>query len=219
MEAGYLPFGDGRGAIRVMEEVGQGTILGRLVGSGVATVGRVFGQTRIPAVKGQGMPAFDPRALKGMGVTFCTSPMGADHTAGSCLPGRPGFDPEYVVDTTVADGQVRISRELQIITTSIDAAGVCSFVGPNLESLEMFAELLKAKYGQSFSRENLINVGVETLLKEYLFNRKAGLNETSPLPDFIFTEALEPNQNTFDVTHQQLETVYEELLKVQKMGQ
>jgi aldehyde:ferredoxin oxidoreductase len=37
-------------------------------------------------VKNQGLPAYDPRPVKGMGITYATSTMGADHTAGYCIP-------------------------------------------------------------------------------------------------------------------------------------
>lgn len=217
MESGHLAFGDGEGAIRTLKEIEKGTILGRVVGNGVGTVGRVFGQVRVPAVKGQGMPGFDPRVIKGMGVTFSTSPMGADHTAGSCLPGRPGFDPIYIVPSIEAEGQERISRELQIMLASIDASGVCFFVGATLETLDIFSELLNAKYGKSFSREDLIQVGVETLIKEYSFNEKAGLKRVDFLPGFFLQETLEPNHRAFDVTYRQLESVYEEFMRLKKV--
>lgn len=217
MESGHLAFGDGEGAIRTLKEIEKGTILGRVVGNGVATVGRVFGQVRVPAVKGQGMPGFDPRAIKGMGVTFCTSPMGADHTAGSCLPGRPGFDATYIVPPSEAEGQERISRELQIMQTSIDASGVCFFVGPTLETLDVFAELLTAKYGQSFSREDLVQVGIKTLISEHSFNERAGLKRVDLLPSFLLQEKLEPDHRGFDVTSRQLENVYEELMRLKRV--
>jgi len=82
MEAGLLPFGDSQGAIGLLEEVAKRSPLGRLVASGAQTLGRAYGATRVPTVKGQSMPAYDPRAAQGIGVTYATSPMGADHTAG-----------------------------------------------------------------------------------------------------------------------------------------
>jgi len=87
MEAGVIPFGDGKAAIELLEEVGKGTAIGRVLGSGSVIAGKMYGITRVPAVKGQGMPAYDPRSCKGNGVTYATSPMGADHTAGRpCKP-------------------------------------------------------------------------------------------------------------------------------------
>jgi aldehyde:ferredoxin oxidoreductase len=92
MEAGVLAFGDAEGAKDLLRQVGQGTPLGRIIGSGVAITGKVFGARRVPAVKGQAIPAYDPRALKGIGVTYVASPMGADHTAGNAWK-QPVLDP------------------------------------------------------------------------------------------------------------------------------
>ena len=40
MEAGLLKFGDAEGAINLVKEVGSGTPLGRILGSGAATTAR-----------------------------------------------------------------------------------------------------------------------------------------------------------------------------------
>ena len=53
MEAGVIPFGDGKGAINLVHEMGKGTPLGRILGSGTETTGRAFGVTHVPTVKGQ----------------------------------------------------------------------------------------------------------------------------------------------------------------------
>ena len=85
MDSGYKPFGDGEAVIAMVEEIGQGTEMGRLLGSGPVAVGRHFNNPRVPAVKGQSIAAYDPRAMKGNGVTYATCPMGADHTAGNLV--------------------------------------------------------------------------------------------------------------------------------------
>jgi len=82
MEAGKIPWGDGEAAIGLIEEMISGTELGKLLGQGTLVAGKTLGVKRIPTVKGQAMAAYDPRNLKGTGVTYATSPMGADHTAG-----------------------------------------------------------------------------------------------------------------------------------------
>ena len=80
-----MKFGDAEGAIKLDQGSRQGTPLGRILGSGAAVTGKVFGVERVPVVKGQAMPAYDPRAVQGIGVTYATSPMGADHTAGYAM--------------------------------------------------------------------------------------------------------------------------------------
>ena len=82
MEAGVAEFGDAEAAINLVKEVGKGTPLGRILGNGAAVTGKVFGVERVPVVKNQAMPAYDPRAVQGIGVTYATTTMGADHTAG-----------------------------------------------------------------------------------------------------------------------------------------
>ena len=42
-EAGILEFGDGERALELVREIGQGTVLGRLLGQGTANVGRTLG--------------------------------------------------------------------------------------------------------------------------------------------------------------------------------
>ncbi|MGB9081852.1 MAG: aldehyde ferredoxin oxidoreductase C-terminal domain-containing protein, partial [Desulfuromonadaceae bacterium] len=108
MNAGVIEFGDREGAIRLVAEVGQGTPLGRILGCGAEITGKVFGVERVPVVKGQALSAYDPRAVQGMGVTYATGTMGADHTAGYAVATnilKIGGD----VDPLKAEGQVELS--------------------------------------------------------------------------------------------------------------
>ena len=69
-----------RGREALLREIDEGAELAAIANGAVA-IGKKR-RERIPVVKGQAMPAWDPRTLKATGVTYCTSPMGADHTAG-----------------------------------------------------------------------------------------------------------------------------------------
>jgi aldehyde:ferredoxin oxidoreductase len=82
MDAGYREFGDAKAAIEMVEEVAEGTDFGKILGHGPERVGKHFNHDRVPVMKGQSMAAYDPRAINGMAVTYATSPMGGDHTAG-----------------------------------------------------------------------------------------------------------------------------------------
>jgi aldehyde:ferredoxin oxidoreductase len=81
-EAGLMEFGDAASAMKLVHEIRQRTPLGRVLGHGAAMAGQVLGVRRVPVAKGQAISAYDPRAIKGTGVTYATSPQGADHTAG-----------------------------------------------------------------------------------------------------------------------------------------
>ena len=114
MEAGVLPWGDGRGVVRMLkEEIGKGTPLGRILGGGTEHVGTTYGVTRVPVVKHQGIPAYDPRSVKGIGITYATSTMGADHTSGYTIAtnilGVGGH-----VDPLKKDGQVDLSATCRL---------------------------------------------------------------------------------------------------------
>ena len=63
MEAGLVKHGDADAAMDLLKEIEKGTPLGRIIGSGAAVTGRVFGLDRVPVVKGQAIPAYDPRAV------------------------------------------------------------------------------------------------------------------------------------------------------------
>jgi len=213
MEAGIIPFGDAQGAIRLLEEVGRRTPLGHLVASGAAVLGKAYGVKRIPTVKGQSMPAYDPRAVQGMGVTYATSTMGADHTAGYAVTmnilGVGGR-----VDPLRPEGQVEISRNLQIATAAIDASGLCLFVAfavlddPN--AMDAICEMFAAHYGRPFTGDDFAALGKKVLARERDFNARAGFTAADDrLPDFFKTEKLPPHNVTFAVPDEELDKVFD----------
>lgn len=212
MEAGVIPWGDGKRAIEVTEEIRQGTPLGRIAGQGAVYTGQAFGVTRIAAVKGQHMPAYEPRSVKGIGVTYATSPMGADHTAGYCVTANilkvGGF-----VDPLKAEGQVDLSRNLQIATNMIDSTGFCLFIAfavlDNQEALPTIVELMNSRYGWNLTVDDAIKMGKLSLKAERDFNIQAGFTkEHDRLPDFMLKEKLSPHNVHFDIGDQELDTLY-----------
>ena len=126
MEGGLLEFGDAQGAIGLFDDLANGTPVGRILGQGAAFTGRAFGVTRVPTVKGQAMPAYEPRAVKGIGVTYATTTMGADHTAGYTIA------PEILGVGGTADpfavNKAELSRAFQATTAFIDSSGYCLFI-------------------------------------------------------------------------------------------
>jgi len=212
MEAGIIPFGDAKGAIGLLEEVAKGTPLGRLIASGAEVFGKAYGVSRIPTVKGQSMPAYDPRAMMGIGVTYATSTMGADHTAGYAVaPNVLGIGGN--VDPLKPDGQVELSRNLQIATATIDASGLCLFIAfamlDDPTALDGVCEMMSGLYGRPFSGDDYAEIGKRTLSLERHFNEAAGFNSSDDrLPDFFKTEKLAPHNATFTVSDDELDEVF-----------
>jgi len=212
MEAGVAEFGDGKAAIDLVHEVGKGTPLGRILGSGTATAARVFGLEHAPCVKGQAMPAYDPRAVKGIGVTYATSPMGADHTAGYAVATnilKVGGD----VDPLKAEGQAELSKNLQIATAAVDATGMCLFVAfavlDQPETFQALIDLLNAYYGWELDADGVAAYGSKILAFERDFNERAGFTRADDrLPRFFKREPLAPHGVTFDVSDAELDSVF-----------
>jgi aldehyde:ferredoxin oxidoreductase len=155
--------------------------------------GRAYGVQRVPAVKGQGMAAYDPRAIKGMGLTYAMSPMGADHTAGNAIT--------LAVDHLDPKAQLEPVRELHARTMVLDTLGVCLFTGRvSLDQTELLAEAVRVITGRSVSFDELVAMGHELLLLERDFNRRAGFTAAHDrIPDFMRREPLNPNQSVYDL--------------------
>lgn len=214
MEAGVLPFGDGPGVCRILrEEVGKGTGLGRIIGNGAASVGRAYGITRVPVVKNQGIPAYDPRAIKGIGITYATSTQGADHTMGYTIAtnilGVGGK-----LDPLSNEGQVELSRNLQIATAAIDSTGMCLFIAfaalDNEKCLPALIDLINARFGLALTGDDVVNLGKYILKTERDFNIAAGFtNLDDRLPEFFYNEPLPPHNVVFDFTGKEIDTFWD----------
>ena len=213
MDSGKLAFGDGKGALAALKSVFEGGEPGRVLGDGAEATGKAFGVARIPVVKHQALPAYDPRSVQGMGVTYATSTMGADHTAGYTVATnilKVGGD----VDPLKPEGQVELSRNLQIATAMLDALGLCIFVAfPVLDIPEAFDaifQMAEAHTGQKWDVDELMQLGKETLVFERLFNERAGMGAADDrLPEFFKTDELPPHNVVFQVTDAELDAVYE----------
>jgi aldehyde:ferredoxin oxidoreductase len=205
MDSGYKPFGDKQAAINMLEEIAKGTDFGRLLGNGPAAVGKHFNHSRVPVVKNQSIAAYDPRGMQGNGVTYATSPMGADHTAGNLVGAYLGGK----LDPLTAEGQMEASRNAQVNMAFIDSTGLCLFAGSCLRApkgKEAFLKALSARLGKSIDDDAINNLGILVLQAEREFNRKAGLTEKDDrLPKFFYEEPLPPHNKVFLLSEQELD--------------
>ncbi len=209
MEAGIIEFGDGQGLLKLLQEVKDGTPLGLILGSGAGVTGKVYGLTRVPVVKNQAIPAYDPRSVKGIGITYCTSTMGADHTAGYSVATNilkcGGF-----VDPLQKEGQVELSRNLQIATAAIDSTGLCLFVAfavlDDETALPAMVDMLNARYGISLTIDDVMALGKAVLKTERAFNQAAGLTSAHDrLPEFFVDEKIPPHDAIWDFSDEEID--------------
>jgi aldehyde:ferredoxin oxidoreductase len=212
MEGGVAEFGDAEAAIKLVKEVGAGTPLGKILGSGAAVAGKVFGVERVPVVKGQAMPAYDPRGIMGIGVTYATTTMGADHTAGYAV-GSNIMGTGGKTDPLSPEGQAELSKNLQIATAAIDSTGMCLFIAfPLLDQPETFQALIdviNGFTGASLTADDVTELGKSILKNEREFNAAAGFTKKDDrLPDYFKKEPLGPHNITFQVSDEELDQVH-----------
>jgi len=213
MEAGLLKWGDGKEVVRLLkDEIAKGTPLGRLLGAGTASVGRAYGVTRVPVVKNQAIPAYDPRSVKGIGITYATTPMGADHTSGYSVTanilGVGGH-----LDPLKKDGQIELSRNLQIATAAVDSTGMCLFIAfPVLDNpavLTALVDMINARFGINLDGNDVVGLGKYVLKTEHQFNLDAGFtNKDDRLPEFFEMEPLPPHNTLWDFTPEEIDTFW-----------
>ena len=198
MEAGVLEWGDWEGTKRLLDEdVRGGTPLGRIIGGGTVHVANTYGIDRVPVVKGQGLPAWEPRTLKGMGITYSTSPQGADHTAGM-----------VTARGATADTLVKQSRHEQLVMMAVDSVGVCQFTNALPSDMAAF---ISERFATEMSDERLLELSREAIETEREFNRRAGFDKQDDrLPHWLLEEALPlpDGPSVFDIDDAMLDEVW-----------
>lgn len=194
MDAGCMAWGDVAAMKALIGEIAAGTGLGRVVGNGAASVGAFTGHARVPVVKGQGIPVWDPRVMKATGATYATSAMGADHTAGIVtLVGLPG------------EAVAALSQEAQILNAVGDSSGWCQFVQATLNELRSF---LEAFFDRGIEAGELAELGWRCLQEEWAFNRAAGFGAADDdMPAFFRTEPVGEWAYVFDVGAAELQKI------------
>ncbi len=205
MDAGKMNFGDGAGAIDMVDQIGKGTDLGKIIGNGPDAVGKHFGHTRVPTVKGQSIAAYDPRGMQGNAVTYATSPMGADHTAGNVI----GEYMSGALDPLKPEGQVEASTNTQVAMAAVDCTGLCllaSFPLTTPEGGGAFLRVMNAKFGLQLGPDDIPAMGIRVLTAELDFNRKAGFTDKdNRLPEFFYNEPLPPHNKTVLITDEEMD--------------
>jgi len=204
--AGKMIMGDVGSAMALLDEVEKGTDFGNTLANGVVATCKALGVTRIPAFKGQSIPAHDPRFTKSTGVTYMTSPMGADHTAGISY-----------ANPTAKDGQVDMSLNTQVFMAMMDTMGYCLLASTSKPEplTDFLRDLINARYGLDISSEDLMEIGKEILRTELKFNAGSEFDTAhEPYPAFIRNEPLAPSGNVFDVDLDEIGTIWKRMEKM-----
>jgi aldehyde:ferredoxin oxidoreductase len=204
-EAGLMRWGSEQEALKLIDEIRRGTELGHILGNGAVSVGKAYNIERVPAVKGQAMSGYEPRSIKGTGVTYATTPQGADHTSGLTIRAKVNhLDPTAQKDA---------SLNAQLNMAGYDTLGACIFAGFGYASTPdaVIKRLLKARYGWDDLPDNTLQaLGKETIKMEREFNRRAGFTkEDDRLPKWMTEEAIPETGAVFDVSEEVLDHIFD----------
>ncbi|AKL96440.1 tungsten-containing aldehyde ferredoxin oxidoreductase Aor [Clostridium aceticum] len=202
METEKIQWGDAEAVIGLLNELKEGTEFGSLLGKGCEAVGKKLGCKRIPVVKHQSLAGYEPRNTKGTGITYATSPMGADHTAGITM-GR-------AFDDTGRTAQAYVSNKLQVAMCFADSM-MCIFAFAHVvPALPLLGELMGALYGGDTNFTRVSTMGVKTILTERAFNKMAGFTAADDrLPEFFYKERSIATGSKFDINDVELDALFD----------
>jgi aldehyde:ferredoxin oxidoreductase len=118
------------------------------------------------------------------------------------------------VDPLTKDGQVELSRNLQIATAAIDSTGMCLFIAfaalDDEKCLPALIDLLNARFNLSLTGDDVVNLGKYILKTERAFNIAAGFGPADDrLPEFFYNEKLPPHNVVFDFTGEEIDTFWD----------
>ncbi|NOH02951.1 MAG: aldehyde ferredoxin oxidoreductase [Chloroflexi bacterium] len=204
-EAGLMKWGSEEDALKLIDEIRKGTELGRTLGDGAAVAGKKFNIERVPVVKGQAMSAYEPRSIKGTGLTYATTPMGADHTAGLTIRAK--------VDHLDPNARREVSLNAQLNMAGYDTPGACIFAGFGYAATPdgVVKRLLKARYGWGDLPDNILQeLGKQTIKLEREFNRRAGFTaKDDRLPEWMTKEPIPETGHVFDISEDVIDHIFD----------
>ncbi|QWV92349.1 aldehyde ferredoxin oxidoreductase family protein [Geomonas oryzisoli] len=185
-----LRFGDGNAMVRLVELTGKGEGFGTRAGLGSYRLAESCGAPELSmTVKKQEFPAYDGRAIQGMGLEYATSNRGACHVRGYLVSPEILGVPEKL-DPEAIEGKAAWAKAFQDVTAVVDSAGVCLFTTFAI-GIPQVTKLFNAATGHAFTEEQMMEAGDRIYTMERLFNLKAGIDPSQDtLPRRILSEPL-----------------------------
>ena len=120
-----LKFGSAEALTTAVELTGKAEGFGKELGMGSARLTAKYGKPELSmTVKGQEFPAYDPRGIQGMGLTYATSNRGACHLRSYTVASEIMGIPEKT-DPHVTDGKAGLVKAFQDATGAVDSSGLC----------------------------------------------------------------------------------------------
>ncbi|HWI60589.1 MAG TPA: aldehyde ferredoxin oxidoreductase family protein [Symbiobacteriaceae bacterium] len=206
-----LHLGDAEAMVELTRAMGMREGFGDLAAEGSFRLATRFGHPEYSmSVKKQEIPAYDPRAIQGIGLNYATSNRGGCHVRGYTIAPEVAGIPEKLdpQNTEVKPAWVKIFQDL---TATVDSSGLCLFITFAIGAPEV-AEQLAAATGLEITAEEVLQTGERIWNMERLFNLAAGLKkEDDTLPKRLLKDALKfgPQKGNVNRLEEMLPKYYE----------
>jgi aldehyde:ferredoxin oxidoreductase len=175
---GGLNWGDADTMVELTRKIAHREGVGDILAEGTARVAAHFGHPEIGmTVKGQAIPAYDPRGLKGMGIAYATSNRGACHLRGYTPASELGLI-EPKTDPLAWKGKGELTKILQDVLAFSDSMDLCKF-SAFAEGPEEYASQYAAITGVPFTVDDVLRTGERIYNLERYYNNLAGFGEGS----------------------------------------
>ncbi|MCB1863436.1 MAG: aldehyde ferredoxin oxidoreductase family protein [Gammaproteobacteria bacterium] len=206
-----LKFGSAEALTKMAELVGKGEGFGKVLGLGSKRLCEKYGHPELSmSVKGQEFPAYDPRGIQGMGLTYATSNRGACHLRSYTVASEILGIPEKT-DPLATEGKAGLVKAFQDATAAVDSTGLCLFT-TFAWSLDDFQPQVDAACDGEWSLERLSEVGERIWNMERQFNLAAGFTgKDDTLPKRLLKDAAKtgPAQGRVNGLDQMLPEYYQ----------
>jgi aldehyde:ferredoxin oxidoreductase len=149
--------------------------LGDLLAEGARRVAeKMDAQSNRLDVKGQTIPAYDPRCMKGMGIAYATSNRGACHLRGYTPAAEILGIPEKV-DPYEWEGKGELTATFQDLHAVSDSFDICKF-NAFAEGVEEYVLQYNGMTGLDVTEDDLMEAGERIYTLERYYNNLAGFD-------------------------------------------
>ncbi|WP_341908927.1 aldehyde ferredoxin oxidoreductase family protein [Polaromonas sp. YR568] len=182
-------FGSAQALAFLVEETVNGRGFGKEIGQGSKRLTAKYGHPDLSmSSKGQEFPAYDGRAIQGIGLAYATSNRGGCHLRGYTIASEVLGIP-VKTDPLEHEGKPELVKAFQDATAAFDSSGLCVFT-TFAWGLADLAPQLQAACGEQYTTEELEKIGERIWNMEREFNNAAGFTKADDsLPKRLLTEA------------------------------
>ncbi len=153
-----VDWGDTDAMVDLVRKTSQREGLGDTLAEGAERAAAAFGDPSIAmTVKGQGIAAYDPRGLKGMGLGLATSNRGACHLRGYTFASEVAGIP-YRTNPPDWQGKGELLKYLQDLHAVSDSLDICKF-SVFAESIDDYVAQYSAVVGVPIDAAGMLTIG------------------------------------------------------------